>query len=247
MTNPISNIKPLGNNQAILENSAIDTANKDSALRDNRLYSELETQETSTPNSNQNKSQNENKRQEAQQTPTNLTSDVFRILGSADEFKVFSTGVTAYLVHKSGRIISLSPGADREHIQFNDGRGGTNSVLKNPLGEFFDQRRQLALQESSAQEPQAKNNKEKQVELEEDIEPTTETLVRYTRQGQKESSDEEATSPTKHYKSEPTNDQDNSPQQYQANGQMSKDSSDNTNIDSSDIKQQEHTAISAKA
>lgn len=247
MANPISNIKPLGNSQPIMESSAIDTANPDSALRDNTPYPELETLETSTSDNSQNTPQNKDKRQETQQIPTNLTSDIFRILGSADEFKVFSTGVTAYLVHKSGRIISLSPGVDREHIQFNDGRSSTNSALKNPLGEFFDQQRQIALQENSTQETPLLENTESLIEKEENIEPSPETLVRYTRQGQKEGSDEETASLTKHYKSEPTNDQDDLPKQYQANGKISKVFSDNKDKDTDNIVQQGYTAISAKA
>ena len=247
MTPPISNIKPLGNGQLIIESNAIDTANPDNALRDNTPHLELETQDSSNPDNNRNNTQNEDKGQEAQQTLINLTSDVFRILGSADEFKVFSTGVTAYLIHKSGRIISLSPGLDREHIQFNDGRGSTNSALKNPLGEFFDQQRQIALQENSTQETAPLENTESPIETEENIKPTPETLVRYTRQGQKEGSYEETTSWSKHYKPEPTNDQDDLPQQYQANGQISERSSENKGKDTDSMIQQEHTAISAKA
>lgn len=59
--------------------------------------------------------------------PTNQT---FRILGSAPEFQVISSGGNVYLSHSSGYLISLAPGLDRSFVQFND----IESPLKEIVG-----------------------------------------------------------------------------------------------------------------
>ncbi len=57
-------------------------------------------------------------------------SDTFRIIGSAPDFQVHSTGNNVYLTHSSGYILSLATGQERVNIQFNDSSSKVESVMK---------------------------------------------------------------------------------------------------------------------
>lgn len=77
-------------------------------------------------------------RDQAQQRQVNLPeppssivlSDTFRIVGSAPDFQVHSTGNSIYLTHSSGYILSLATGQERVKIQFNDSNSKVESVMK---------------------------------------------------------------------------------------------------------------------
>ncbi len=59
-----------------------------------------------------------------------VLSDTYRVVGSAPDFQVHSTGNSVYLTHSSGYIISIATGQDREKIQFNDSSSKVQQVMK---------------------------------------------------------------------------------------------------------------------
>lgn len=59
-----------------------------------------------------------------------VLSDTYRIVGSAPDFQVHSTGNSVYLTHSSGYIISIATGQEREKIQFNDSSSRVQQVMK---------------------------------------------------------------------------------------------------------------------
>lgn len=202
MPNPIS-ITALSTPLSIQENSFKDTTTVETIPNDKQQDSEQQIKETDL-------SLDKN-------TPENIAlSNVFRVLGNADEFQILSSGTTAYLVHSSGRIISLSAVIDRERLQFDNGQSNISGTLKNPIGEFLAQKRQEAI-ENNAAENLADTDSEHNVKTSQE-----EELVRYTRRGEKEENKDESLNLVDHYEDEESDDQHDTSNQYQANGQISR-------------------------
>lgn len=244
MPNPIS-ITPLSNVASIQESNLKETSAVETTSNSNPHYSERSPKETGT---------NQERQLQSKQEPTNnpentALSRVFRILGNADEFKILSSGTTAYLVHSSGRIISLSTGIDREHLQFDNGRSNISGALKNPIGEFLEQKRQEAIENKAAQNladtDSEHNAKDVKISQEEE-------LVRYTRRGEKEENKDKSPNLVNHYEDVESDDQHDTSNQYQANGKISKVIVDNgasysATEDSDGLKQLKDNIISEQA
>ena len=79
----------------------------------------------------QQKEQTQQQQVKLPEPPSSIAlSDTFRIVGSAPDFQVHSTGNSVYLTHSSGYILSLATGQERINIQFNDSNSKVESVLK---------------------------------------------------------------------------------------------------------------------
>lgn len=94
----------------------------------------VERQSESTPKevvSQEEETRVEVKQAELPEPPSIVAlSDTFRVLGSAPDFQVHSTGSSVYLTHNSGYIISLATGQERTKVQFNDSNSKVDAIIK---------------------------------------------------------------------------------------------------------------------
>ncbi len=94
----------------------------------------VERQSESTPKevvSQEEETRVEVKQAELPEPPSMVAlSDTFRVLGSAPDFQVHSTGSSVYLTHNSGYIISLATGQERTKVQFNDSNSKVDAIIK---------------------------------------------------------------------------------------------------------------------
>jgi len=65
-------------------------------------------------------------------------SDTFRILGSAPDFQIHSTGNSVYLTHNNGYVISLATGQERTKVQFNDSNSKVDTIVKSEPNALLD-------------------------------------------------------------------------------------------------------------
>lgn len=246
MPNPIS-ITPLSNASSTQENNL----NNNPAIVKTQSNINPQDSEQYAKESDLRSERQPDSQQSAQNKADSITfSNVFRILGNVEEFQIFSSGVAAYLIHSSGRIISLSAGIDRQHLQFNNGRSHINGVLKNPIGEFLEQKRLEAV-EHRADLTTSDTNSEHTIK-EQNTNQEEEELVRYTRRGEKEENQDKNPKLVDHYEYDESEDQDETSSQYQANGQITTVSIANkanysTKEDSDGLKQQSSSIISEQA
>jgi len=238
-------IPPFSNTPSVQENNLKDKTAAGAASNTSSQDSELYTKETDSSHERQLQSQ-----QGFTNRPESIAlSNVFRILGRAEEFQVLSSGVTAYLVHSSGRIISLSAGIDRQYLQFDNRRSNINSVLNNPIGEFLEQRSQEAIEANASLKESDADSEHKIMESQTNQE---EGLIRYTRRGEKEESKNENSSLVDYYEDDESEDNDDTPSQYQPSSQISKaniasKASHRVTEDSDGLKQENTSMISEQA
>ena len=90
-----------------------------------------ENAETARATREQQREQKQPQQVELPEPPSSIAlSDTFRIVGSAPDFQIHSTGNSIYLTHSSGYILSLATGQERVNIQFNDSSSKVESVMK---------------------------------------------------------------------------------------------------------------------
>lgn len=207
-------MSPVNNTPSVQENNLKDKTAAGTTPNTSSQDSGLYIKETDSSQERQLQSQ-----QDFTNRPESITlSNVFRILGRAEEFQVLSSGVTAYLVHSNGRIISLSAGIDRQYLQFDNSRSNINSVLNNTIGEFLEQKSQEATEANASLKESDTDSKHKIMESQTNQE---EAFVRYTRRGEKEESKNGNSSLADHYEDDESENKDDTSSQYQPSNRIS--------------------------